>query len=112
MKPLPPEKSGAEAVAREGLFARSAIVTAASVIGSMGLGAVLAVLALLEFGKDAETDGFFAAYGVYAVLLTIAQSLRAAVVARLVEGPSLFASLDRFVGAALLIFLASGIPLV
>jgi hypothetical protein len=112
MKRFPADQSGAEVVTQEGLVARNAIVTAASVTGSMVLGAVLALLVLLEFGKDAETDGFFAAYGVYALVLTIAQSLRAAVVPRLVEGPSLLANLDRFVGAALLVFLLAGIPLV
>jgi peptidoglycan biosynthesis protein MviN/MurJ (putative lipid II flippase) len=106
----PPDQTDAEAITPEGLIARNAIVTAVSVTGSMVLGAILAVLVLHEFGKDAETDGFFAAYGVYALLLTIAQSLRAAVVPRLVEGLSLFANLDRFVGAALLIFLLAGIP--
>jgi len=112
MKPSPADQTGAEADAQEAPIARNAIVTAASITGSMVLGAVLAVVVLLEFGKDAETDGFFAAYGVYALLLTIAQSLRASVVPRLVDGRSLFANVDRFVGAALLIFLLAGIPLV
>ena len=40
---------------------------------------------VLKFGKNARTDGLFAAYGVYGVLSLIAQSLRITVVARLLE---------------------------
>jgi peptidoglycan biosynthesis protein MviN/MurJ (putative lipid II flippase) len=69
----------------------------------MAIGGLLAIVVLLEFGKDAETDGFFAAYGVYAVLLALAQSLRATVVAKLVEGGAVFASLDRLLGAAVIV---------
>jgi peptidoglycan biosynthesis protein MviN/MurJ (putative lipid II flippase) len=95
-----------------GRLARSALVTAASIVATMGIGALLAVLVLVRFGKDAETDGFFAAYGVYGVLLTFAQSLRASVVARLVEDPSPFASLDRFLRAGLLVTACAAVPLV
>jgi peptidoglycan biosynthesis protein MviN/MurJ (putative lipid II flippase) len=78
----------------------------------MGIGGLLAIVVLLEFGKGPDTDGFFAAYGSYAVLLTVAQSLRASVVARLVERGTLHENLDRFLGAAALVFLASGVVLV
>ena len=78
----------------------------------MGLGALLAVIILLAYGKNARTDGFFAAYGVYGLIVVLAQSLRTTVVARLVEGPSLFANVDRFLFAVLTIFVASALPLV
>jgi CDP-diglyceride synthetase len=77
----------------------------------MGLGAAIALVILLRFGKDAETDGLFAAYGVYGIVVVIAQSFRTTIVARLVEGPSLFASLNRHLGAVGVVFLAAGVPL-
>jgi peptidoglycan biosynthesis protein MviN/MurJ (putative lipid II flippase) len=46
------------------------------------------------------------------VLVVIAQTFRTTIVARLVEGPSLSAALDRYLGAIGVIFLGSAIPLV
>jgi peptidoglycan biosynthesis protein MviN/MurJ (putative lipid II flippase) len=91
--------------------AGSALVTSLTTIAAMALGGVLAIVVLLVFGKGARTDGFFAAYGVYAVIIALAQSLRASAVARLVQG-SLFDNLDRLLGASLLILLGSGVVLV
>jgi peptidoglycan biosynthesis protein MviN/MurJ (putative lipid II flippase) len=90
----------------------NALATSATVVLTMGLGGVLAILIVVEFGKDARTDGLLAAYGVYGLLLAFAQSLRATVVARLVEGPSLFENLDRFVAATLVVVGLAAIPLV
>jgi peptidoglycan biosynthesis protein MviN/MurJ (putative lipid II flippase) len=78
----------------------------------MALGAVIALVILLRFGKNRETDGLFAAYGVYGVLVVIAQTFRTTIVARLVEGSSLFAALDRYLGAIGVIFLGAAVPLV
>jgi peptidoglycan biosynthesis protein MviN/MurJ (putative lipid II flippase) len=91
--------------------AASALVTSVTTIAAMALGGVLAIVVLLVFGKGARTDGFFAAYGVYAVIIALAQSLRASAVARLLQG-ALFDNLDRLVGASLLILLGSGVVLV
>jgi peptidoglycan biosynthesis protein MviN/MurJ (putative lipid II flippase) len=93
-------------------MASNAAITAVTQIASMGLGAVIAVVILLRFGKDVETDGLFAAYGVYGILVVIAQSFRTTIVARLVEGRSLFAELDRHLGAVGVVFLLAAIPLV
>jgi peptidoglycan biosynthesis protein MviN/MurJ (putative lipid II flippase) len=92
-------------------MAANAAITALSQVASMALGAVIALVILLRFGKDAETDGLFAAYGVYGVLVVVAQSFRATIVARLAEGPSPFAALDRYLGAVAVLFVAAGIPL-
>jgi peptidoglycan biosynthesis protein MviN/MurJ (putative lipid II flippase) len=92
-------------------MAVNAAITALSQVASMALGAVIALVILLRFGKDAETDGLFAAYGVYGVLVVVAQSFRATIVARLAEGPSPFAALDRYLGAVAVLFVAAGIPL-
>ncbi|MFL5780379.1 MAG: lipid II flippase MurJ [Thermoleophilaceae bacterium] len=103
MSPTPPVRS-------RGMAANAAI-TALSQVASMALGAVIALVILLRFGKDAGTDGLFAAYGVYGVLVVVAQSFRTTIVARLAEGPSPFAALDRYLGAVAVLFLAAAIPL-
>lgn len=95
-----------------GRLASSAVVTSLALLVSMALGAVVALIVQLRFGKDAETDGLFAAYGVYGVITVVAASFRSTIVARLVEGPSLFAALDRYLGAAVAIFAVAGVPLV
>lgn len=91
-------------------IASSAALTAAAQISSMLIGGLLAVGITLKFGANAQTDGVFAAYGVYGIVLLIAQSVRTTVVARLVEGESVFAQLDRFLAAGVLVSLACGIP--
>lgn len=100
------------ALTRRRGMASNAAITAVTQIASMGLGAAIAVVILLRFGKDADTDGLFAAYGVYGVMVVIAQSFRTTIVARLVEGRSLFAALDRHLGAVAVVFLAAAVPLV
>ena len=61
------------ALTRRRGMASNAAITALTQIASMGLGAAIAVVILLRFGKDADTDGLFAAYGVYGVMVVIAQ---------------------------------------
>jgi O-antigen/teichoic acid export membrane protein len=98
--------------AGERRVAGSALVTAASLVATMVLGGVLSLVIVLKFGKTAQTDGLFAAYSVYGVLALVAQSLRTTMVARLVEGRSLFAGIDRLLEAVAILFLLSGVPLV
>src|SRR5918911_2571503 len=97
--------------ARPRAMASNAAITAVTQVASMGLGAAIAIVILLRFGKDAETDGLFAAYGVYGIVVVVAQSFRTTIVARLLEGPSLFGALNSHLGAVGVVFLAAGIPL-
>lgn len=55
----------------------SGAVTAASLAVQQGLAAVVGVLIAREFGRSAETDGFFAAYGVFIVIALVATASRA-----------------------------------
>lgn len=90
--------------------ARSAAVTGLAQLATMAIGAVLAIVILLELGKNDRTDGLLAAYGVYSVVVLFSQSFRTTVVARLLEGEgSLFAAYDAFLGAVLVLFLAAGL---
>jgi hypothetical protein len=59
--------------------AASAGLTAASTLVVSGFAAVVGVLIAREFGRTDETDGFFAAYGVFIVITIAAQSIRIAV---------------------------------
>jgi hypothetical protein len=59
--------------------AASAALTAASTLVVSGFAAVVGVLIAREFGRTDETDGFFAAYGVFIVITISAQSIRIAV---------------------------------
>ena len=88
------------------------MLTAASLLTSMGLGAVLAVLVLVLFGVGPRTDAFFAAYGVFAFLSAAAQNLRVTLAAALLPDEDSWRTLDRHVaGVALLVALAA-LPLV
>jgi len=77
----------------------------------MVLGGVLALLVAQIFGKNAKTDAFFAAYGVYAVGLTFGQTFRLTAVSRLVhgEGP---ATVTRLLVTVSIMVLAVAIPMV
>lgn len=59
--------------------AASAGLTAASTLVVSGFAAIVGVLIAREFGRTDETDGFFAAYGVFIVVTLAAQSIRIAV---------------------------------
>jgi putative peptidoglycan lipid II flippase len=54
-------------------------VTAAALAVQTGLAAVVGVIIAREFGRSAETDGFFAAYGVFIVVVLAATAIRIAV---------------------------------
>lgn len=57
----------------------SGLLTALSLSVVTGLSAAVGVVIAREFGRDAETDGFFAAYGVFLVLMLAASAVRVAV---------------------------------
>jgi len=55
------------------------LLTAFSLVVVTGLSAAVGVVIAREFGRGAETDGFFAAYGVFLVLVLAASAVRIAV---------------------------------
>jgi O-antigen/teichoic acid export membrane protein len=57
----------------------SAALTAVSTLVVAGFAAVVGVVIAREFGRTDETDGFFAAYGVFLVIVLAAQAIRLAV---------------------------------
>ena len=57
----------------------SGLLTALSLVVVTGLSAAVGVVIAREFGRGAETDGFFAAYGVFLVLVLAAGAVRVAV---------------------------------
>ena len=59
--------------------ATSAGLTAASTLVVSAFAAIIGVVIAREFGRTDETDGFFAAYGVFIVITLAAQSIRIAV---------------------------------
>ncbi len=59
--------------------AASAALTAASTLVVSAFAAIIGVVIAREFGRTDETDGFFAAYGVFIVITLAAQSIRIAV---------------------------------
>ena len=63
--------------------------TAATAVGGVAVlfgAALLGILIARQFGASASTDGFFVANALYAVFLTLAQSLRMTAVSRLIDG--------------------------
>src|SRR3954468_4456495 len=56
--------------------ARSGLQTALSLATVTGLAAVVGVVIAREFGRGARTDGFFAAYGLFVVLVLVATGFR------------------------------------
>jgi O-antigen/teichoic acid export membrane protein len=54
-------------------------VTAVALAVQTGLAAVVGLVLAREFGRGAETDGFFAAYGVFVVVVLAATAIRVAV---------------------------------
>ncbi|MDQ3740759.1 MAG: hypothetical protein M3389_07420 [Actinomycetota bacterium] len=88
-----------------GRVGRNALITSVSQVVTMAAGGVLAVLVAVLVGSDARTDGFFAAYGLYAMAIVFAQSARTTVVPRLLEGDTRFGPFDRFLGGGLVVVL-------
>src|SRR4051794_2596712 len=58
---------------------RSGLLTGLSTLAVSGAAAGAGLLLAHEFGRNARTDGFFVAYGVYLVLAIAAQSFRTVV---------------------------------
>ena len=56
--------------------ARSGLQTALSIVAVTGVAAVIGVVIARELGRGAVTDGFFAAYGLFVVLVLVATGLR------------------------------------
>lgn len=54
-------------------------VTAVALAVQTGLAAIVGIVLAREFGRSAETDGFFAAYGVFIVVVLAATAIRVAV---------------------------------
>ena len=54
----------------------NAVATAVSLVIVTAAAALAAVLLARELGRDAETDGFLAAYGIYLLLVLAAQAIR------------------------------------
>ena len=63
----------------------SGLLTALSTAVVTGLSAAVGVVIAREFGRGVETDGFFAAYGVFLVLVLAASAARVAVLPSLVR---------------------------
>ena len=57
----------------------SGVLTAISLAVVTGLSAAVGIVIAREIGRNAETDGFFAAYGVFLVLVLAAGAIRVAV---------------------------------
>src|SRR3954451_738520 len=103
--PPPPAANGAPSMAHSSLWA------ALSQVALLGIQGIAALAILVTFGKGADTDAVFAAYGVYGVLVVMCQTLRLTVVARVVESPSPWAAFDRFLGAGLSLLAVAGLAL-
>ena len=59
---------------------RSGVATGASILAVSGAAAVAGAYLAHKFGRDARTDGFLAAYGVYLVIVLAAQAFRLVIV--------------------------------
>ena len=57
----------------------SGLLTALSIAVVTGLSAAVGIVIAREFGRGVETDGFFAAYGVFIVVVLASQAIRVAV---------------------------------
>jgi peptidoglycan biosynthesis protein MviN/MurJ (putative lipid II flippase) len=82
-------------------MASSSLWAAVSLVATLGVQGLAALVILVLFGKGTDTDAVFAAYGVYGVIVLMCQSLRLTVVARLVESDTPWRAFDRFLGAGL-----------
>jgi peptidoglycan biosynthesis protein MviN/MurJ (putative lipid II flippase) len=101
---IPPQT----AAGAQSSMASSSLWAAVGQVSVLGIQGLAALAILLTFGKGADTDAVFAAYGVYGALVVMCQTLRLTVVARVVESPSLWAAFDRFLGAALSLLVGAG----
>jgi peptidoglycan biosynthesis protein MviN/MurJ (putative lipid II flippase) len=81
---------------------------AVAIVTGLGLAIVIAA----EFGVTAQTDGYFAALGLYGIAASLGQSWRSTIVPRLVESPTTFGRFNRYCGATALLFALSGLAFV
>jgi hypothetical protein len=91
---------------------RSVVLTSGGQAMAMATGGLMAVLIAARFGGSGSTDGFFAAYSVYGLVLLIAQSTRLTVVPRLIGGSTRFAQFDRYLLGLGVLWLGCGVVLV
>jgi peptidoglycan biosynthesis protein MviN/MurJ (putative lipid II flippase) len=89
----------------------SAALTAISLVVVSGFAAVVGVIIAREFGRTDETDGFFAAYGVFVVVVTASQAIRVAVLPSLARAQQERRLAATTAGFALALALV-GLPLV
>ena len=89
----------------------SAALTATSLIVVSGFAALVGVLIAREFGRTEETDGFFAAYGVFVVVVTASQAIRVAVLPSLARARAARQLAATAIGFATALALV-GVPLV
>ena len=78
----------------------------------MATGGLMAILIAARFGGSRSTDGFFAAYSVYGLVLLIAQSTRLTVVPRLMGGSSRYANFNRYLVGLGALWLGCGLVFV
>jgi O-antigen/teichoic acid export membrane protein len=87
-------------------IASNAAIASASQAAAMVSGGLLAVIVAATIGTNAETDGFFAAFAIYATVAAFAQTSRTTIVARMLEGRERFTAFDEYLGSGMLLFLA------
>lgn len=88
----------------------SGVVTGLSTVVVAGAAAIAGALLAQKFGRDAETDGFLAAYGVYLALVIGAQAFRMVVVPDLTRAAAA-GRLAEEAGGYAVALLAVGVPL-
>ena len=103
--PPSPVKSGARP-------ARAVILTSGGQAMAMATGGLMAILLATRFRGSSATDGFFAAYSVYGLVLLVAQSTRLTVVPRLIGGPARYTEFDRYLCAIGVLWIGLGVVFV
>jgi peptidoglycan biosynthesis protein MviN/MurJ (putative lipid II flippase) len=88
---------------------RSGFLTGLSYLALSGAGALAGVYLAHQFGRNEETDGFMAAYGVYLVLVLGAQAFRMVVVPDLTRAEE-DGRLDEELSAYVIAFLCIAVP--
>jgi peptidoglycan biosynthesis protein MviN/MurJ (putative lipid II flippase) len=101
---LEPERPPERTVSAGRGALRSGILTGLSSVVLSGSAAIAAAILAHKFGRDAATDGFLAAYGVYATLTLAAQALRLTAV------PELTRTSGAAAGSYAAAILAVGVP--
>jgi peptidoglycan biosynthesis protein MviN/MurJ (putative lipid II flippase) len=87
----------------------SVALTAVSAVATMATGGILALLIAARFGSTEHTDGFFAAYGVFGIVVLVAQSTRLTLVGRLVGAARDVAALTPWLRTAAVLWLVCGV---